>query len=82
MQRDPLFHANADSSDLVLAAFAFFRPTDPNADAVLAPFGAPGTLVLAAGLVWEGVTVTGGIVAGLSAFVASRRNTTETPRSR
>jgi uncharacterized membrane protein YbhN (UPF0104 family) len=48
--------------------------------ALLAPFGAAGTLVLAAGLVWEGVTVTGGIVAGLSAFVASRRNKAESPR--
>jgi len=48
--------------------------------ALLAPFGAAGTLVLAAGLVWEGVTVTGGIVAGLSAFVASRRNKVESPR--
>ncbi len=42
--------------------------------ALLAPFGAAGTLVLAAGLVWEGVIVTGGIIAGLAAFVASRRN--------
>jgi glycosyltransferase 2 family protein len=48
--------------------------------ALLAPFGAPGALVLAAGLVWEGVTVTGGIVAALSAFVASRRNKIETAR--
>jgi uncharacterized membrane protein YbhN (UPF0104 family) len=49
--------------------------------ALLAPFGAAGTVVLAAGLVWEGVTVTGGIVAGLSAFVTSRRNKAESPRS-
>ena len=49
--------------------------------ALLAPFAAAGTVVLAAGLVWEGVTVTGGIVAGLSAFVASRRNKAESPRS-
>ena len=48
--------------------------------ALLAPFGAAGTLVLAAGLVWEGVTVTGGILAGLTAFVASRHNKIETPR--
>jgi len=48
--------------------------------ALLAPFGAAGTLVLATGLVWEGVTVTGGIVAGLTAFVASRRNKIESPR--
>jgi glycosyltransferase 2 family protein len=50
--------------------------------ALLAPFGAAGTLVLAAGLVWEGVTVTGGIVAGLTAFVASRRDTNEMRRQR
>ena len=42
--------------------------------ALLAPFGAAGTLVLAAGLVWEGVVVTGGIIAGLAAFLAGRRN--------
>lgn len=41
--------------------------------ALLAPFGATGTLVLAAGLVWEGVIVAGGIIAGLAAFVAGRR---------
>jgi len=32
--------------------------------ALLAPFGAPGVLVLAAGLVWEGVIIAGGLVAG------------------
>jgi glycosyltransferase 2 family protein len=42
--------------------------------ALLAPFGAAGTLVLAAGLVWEGVIVAGGIIAGLTALIASRRN--------
>lgn len=41
--------------------------------ALLAPFGAAGTLVLASGLVWEGVIVFGGIVAGLAAFLAGRR---------
>src|SRR5262249_47254334 len=40
MQRHPLSHANTNSGDLVLATFAFFRPADPNANAVLAPFGA------------------------------------------
>jgi hypothetical protein len=29
---------------------------------------------LAAGLVWEGVVVAGGIIAGLAAFIAGRRN--------
>jgi uncharacterized protein (TIRG00374 family) len=48
--------------------------------ALLAPFGAAGTLVLAAGLVWEGVTVTGGVIAGLAAYVASRRDKIETQR--
>jgi uncharacterized membrane protein YbhN (UPF0104 family) len=42
--------------------------------ALLAPFGAAGTLVLAAGLVWEGVIVAGGLIAGLAALVASRRS--------
>jgi uncharacterized protein (TIRG00374 family) len=42
--------------------------------ALLAPFGAAGTLVLASGLVWEGVIVAGGIIAGLAAFIAGRRN--------
>ncbi len=32
--------------------------------ALLAPFGAPGALVLAAGLVWEGVIIAGGLVSG------------------
>jgi glycosyltransferase 2 family protein len=35
---------------------------------LLAPFGAPRPLVLAAGLVWEGVIVAGGLVAGLVAL--------------
>jgi uncharacterized protein (TIRG00374 family) len=48
--------------------------------ALLAPFGAAGTLVLASGLVWEGIIVTGGIIAGLAAFVASRRNRSESSR--
>jgi uncharacterized protein (TIRG00374 family) len=41
--------------------------------ALLAPFGAPGTLVLASGLVWEGLVVAGGVIAGAAAFVAGRR---------
>jgi uncharacterized protein (TIRG00374 family) len=40
--------------------------------ALLAPFGAAGTLVLASGLVWEGVIVTGGVIAGLAAFLVGR----------
>jgi len=37
--------------------------------ALLAAFGAPGALVLAAGLVWEGVIIAGGLVAGGLALV-------------
>ena len=48
--------------------------------ALLAPFGAPGTLVLASGLVWEGLIVAGGIIAGLAAFVAGRRGIEPQPR--
>jgi glycosyltransferase 2 family protein len=43
--------------------------------ALLTPFGAAGTLVLATGLVWEGVIVAGGITAGLAAFLTGRRST-------
>jgi uncharacterized protein (TIRG00374 family) len=41
--------------------------------ALLAPFGAPGPLVLAAGLVWEAVVITGGLIAGVVALVLRRR---------
>ena len=44
--------------------------------ALLAPFGAAGHLVLAAGLVWEGVVIAGGLVAGLAALVFRRLNRT------
>jgi uncharacterized membrane protein YbhN (UPF0104 family) len=40
--------------------------------ALLAPFGAPGALVLAAGLVWEGVIVAGGLISGLLTFLLRR----------
>lgn len=36
------------------------------------PFGAPAHLVLATGLVWEGVVIVGGFIAGLTAFVLRR----------
>jgi glycosyltransferase 2 family protein len=36
---------------------------------LLAPFGAPGPIVLAAGLVWEGVIIAGGLIAGAVAFI-------------
>ena len=37
--------------------------------ALLAPFGAPGALVLAAGLAWEGIIIAGGLAAGGIALV-------------
>ncbi|HLK03735.1 MAG TPA: lysylphosphatidylglycerol synthase transmembrane domain-containing protein [Candidatus Acidoferrum sp.] len=37
--------------------------------ALLAPFGAPGALVLAAGLVWEGIIISGGLIAGAAALI-------------
>jgi uncharacterized protein (TIRG00374 family) len=40
---------------------------------VLAPFGAPGAVVLAAGLVWEGVIIAGGLIAGALAILLGRR---------
>jgi len=39
---------------------------------LLSPFGTPGPLVLAAGLVWEGVVIVGGLAAGLIAFLLRR----------
>ncbi len=40
--------------------------------ALLAPFGAPGHLVLAAGLIWEGIIIAGGLIAGTTAFLLRR----------
>ena len=40
--------------------------------ALLAPFGAPGPIVLAAGVIWEGVVIAGGLLAGAVAFVLNR----------
>jgi len=39
---------------------------------LLSPFGAPPHLVLAAGLVWEAVVITGGLLSGLAAFLLGR----------
>src|SRR5437879_6846852 len=36
---------------------------------LLAPFGAPSSQVLATGIVWEGVIITAGLLAGLTAFL-------------
>jgi len=40
--------------------------------ALLAPFGAPGSLVLAAGLLWEGVIIAGGLIGGAVALLMER----------
>ena len=40
---------------------------------LLAPFGAPGPLVLAAGLVWEAVVIAGGLIAGAVALALRPR---------
>jgi len=42
--------------------------------ALLSPFGAPGHLVLAAGLVWEGVVIVGGVIAGAATLVLRKRS--------
>jgi uncharacterized membrane protein YbhN (UPF0104 family) len=39
---------------------------------LLAPFGAPAAQVLATGIVWEGVIITAGLLAGLMAFLLRR----------
>ncbi|OLD79881.1 MAG: hypothetical protein AUF67_14290 [Acidobacteria bacterium 13_1_20CM_58_21] len=39
---------------------------------LLAPFGAPASEVLATGIVWEGVIISGGLLAGLTAFLLRR----------
>jgi uncharacterized membrane protein YbhN (UPF0104 family) len=41
--------------------------------ALLSPLGAPGPLVLAAGLVWEAVVITGGLIAGAVALALRSR---------
>ena len=43
---------------------------------LLATFGAPASLVLAAGLVWEGVIIAGGLIAGAVAFAVGRSRRT------
>jgi len=48
---------------------------------LLAPFGAPGYLTLATGLLWEGVIIAGGVVAGAVALVLQRRAVAGPPPS-
>ena len=40
---------------------------------LLAPFGAPAAVVLATGIVWEGVIIMGGLISGVAAFFLSRQ---------
>jgi glycosyltransferase 2 family protein len=47
--------------------------------ALLAPFGAASPLVLAAGLVWEGVIIAGGLIAGTVAFLLRRAESSSVP---
>jgi uncharacterized protein (TIRG00374 family) len=47
--------------------------------ALLAPFGAAAPLVLAAGLVWEGVIIAGGLIAGAVAFLLRRSESSSVP---
>jgi len=42
--------------------------------ALLVPFGAPAALVLATGIAAEGIIITGGLIAGLTAFLLRRRD--------
>lgn len=46
---------------------------------LLSPFGAAAHLVLAAGLVWEGVVIVGGLLAGMVAFLLGRREARVAP---
>jgi uncharacterized protein (TIRG00374 family) len=47
--------------------------------ALLSPFGAPGPLALAAGLVWEGIVIAGGLIAGLIALMLGRAQNAPRP---
>jgi glycosyltransferase 2 family protein len=47
---------------------------------LLAPFGAPAPQVLATGIVWEGVIITAGLLAGLAAFLLRSPEASRTPK--
>lgn len=47
--------------------------------ALLAPFGAPGALVLAAGLAWEGIVIAGGLVSGTTVLLLRNTSTPSHP---
>lgn len=49
--------------------------------ALLAPFGAPAALTLAAGLVWEGIIIAGGLVSGAVAFILRRASPSSAPHN-
>jgi hypothetical protein len=42
--------------------------------ALLLPFGARASLVLASGLAWEGIIVAGGLISGFAAFLLRRED--------
>lgn len=48
--------------------------------ALLSPFGAAAHLVLAAGLVWEGIVIVGGLIAGCTALLLRRRQSSPLPQ--
>jgi len=45
--------------------------------ALLVPFGAASSLTLASGLAWEGIIITGGLIAGFAGFVLRRLETAQ-----
>jgi uncharacterized membrane protein YbhN (UPF0104 family) len=47
---------------------------------LLAPFGAPAPQVLATGIVWEGVIITAGLLAGLTAFLLRSPQASSSPK--
>jgi len=49
--------------------------------ALLLPFGAPSTLVLAAGLVWEGIIIAGGLISGTIAYFLRQNTEVANPES-
>jgi uncharacterized membrane protein YbhN (UPF0104 family) len=49
--------------------------------ALLVPFGAPAALTLAAGLVWEGIIIAGGLISGAIAFILRRPVASSAPHN-
>jgi glycosyltransferase 2 family protein len=48
---------------------------------LLIPFGAPAALTVAAGLAWEAIVITGGLVSGLFSLLAGRTSTSAAART-